>query len=80
MGLSMWWVESCCQNLELMCSLCSGDFHRVDSLWVAFSYSTKSIVPVQLRADGCLGTILSQPLVSFSLKVKHQESLCDRQG
>lgn len=54
-------------NLRAACV--QGTFIEWTVLWVAFSYSTKSIVPVQLRADGCLGTILSQPLVSFSLKV-----------
>lgn len=52
-----------------LCAACvQGTSIEWTVLWVAFSYSLKSIVPVQLRADGCLGILLSQPLVFFSLK------------
>lgn len=71
-------LHPCSPNLELRGVLWSRGLHEVDS-HVGGLLSPKSIFPVQLRADGCLGSSLSQPSVSSSFKVNNQES-CGRWG
>lgn len=71
-------LEPCSSDLELRDGLCSRGLCEVDRYVGGLLYP-KSIVPVQLRTDSCLGSILSQPSVSSSLKVNNQES-CGRYG